>query len=230
MKSFKKVGYILWGILLSVVLLLTSVEIVAFNLNHYEKSFHKYNITEATGMDTENLKHTIADLLKYLKDDRHELDTRAVIKGEEREVFGNREKLHMIDVKELFIKGRILRNSSIALLAIMGVLLIKKDRYWKKAFAKTLTYTAVINILLLITLSLLMAIDFYKYFTYFHLIFFSNDLWLLDPNTEVLIQMVPEEFFYDTAVKIVSYFVISLVFLGSLGLYFNKKNKTQYGN
>ncbi len=227
---FKKLGYIILGILLSIILLLTSIEIVAFNLTHYRKSFDKYNIIEATSMDMENLEHTIDDLLKYLKDDREELDTRAVIKGEEREVFGNREKFHMVDVKELFMKGRLIRNISIPLIIIISFFIIRNDKYWKKALSKTLLYTAICNIVILATLLILMAIDFYKYFTYFHLIFFTNDLWLLNPNTDVLIQMVPEAFFYDTAVKIIIYFVGSLIILGLLGLYSIKRNKTQYGN
>ncbi len=229
MGYFKRSTYIILGILLSIILLFTCVEIVAFNLNHYEKSFEKYNITEATGMDKENLDHTIEDLLEYLKDDRYELDTKAVIKGEERQVFGNREKLHMVDVKDLFVKGRLLRNTSIILFGIISFVLIKKDKYWKKSFFKTLIYSAIVNIALLITLLLLMFIDFYKYFTYFHLIFFNNDLWILDPKTDVLIQMVPEGFFYDTAVKIVSYFVGSLVFLGLLGAYSFRKIKNNGG-
>ena len=229
MNLLKKISYISLGILLSIVLLFTSVEIVAFNLNHYNKSFVKYNITESTGMDMKNLQHTIEDVLLYLKDNREELDTRAVINGEEREVFGEREILHMVDVKELFIKGRFIRNLSIPLILIISLFIIKTDRNWKRSLSKTLLNTSIINIVLLVILLILMAIDFYKYFTYFHLIFLNNDLWILDPKTDVLIQMVPERFFYDTAVKIVSYFVGSLLVLGSFGFYYIKKNKPQYG-
>lgn len=230
MKLFKKSCYIIFGVLLSVVLLFTSVEVVAFNLNHYSKSFTKYNITEATGMNMENLEYTIGDILEYLKDNREELDTRAFIKGEERDVFSTREKLHMIDVKELFVKGRLIRNFSIFLIIIIFLFIIKKDKHWKRNFPKALLYISICNIVLLGILLVLMATDFYKYFTYFHLIFFNNDLWILDPNTDVLIQMVPEAFFYDTAIKIVTYFISSLIVLGLLGVYSMKKNKTQYGN
>lgn len=220
----KNFGYIIWGFLLSVTLLLACVEAVAFNLDHYKKSFVKYSITEATNMNEENLDHTIKDVLKYFKDKREVLDTRAIIAGEEREVFGTREKLHMIDVKELFIRGGILHNISILLIIILGLVLAKRDRYWKKSFSNTCLYTSTVNLGLLVIFLLMMKANFDKYFTYFHLIFFNNDLWLLDPNTEVLIQMLPEGFFYDSAFKIVTYFVSSLVVLGLTGLYFSRKN------
>lgn len=223
LKGIKKIGYVSIGILLSMVLLLTSVELVAFHMDHYRASFEKYKITEATGMNMENLEHTMGDVLKYFKDDRVELDTRAVIHGEEQPVFGEREISHMVDVKALFVQGRFIRNSGVPLILIIALILIKIDKDWRKGFAKTLLYTSIANIGLLVMLLILMKIDFYKYFTYFHLIFFSNDLWILDPTTDVLIQMVPEEFFYSTAVKIIVYFVGSLLVLGTAGGYYLKK-------
>ncbi len=226
MGFLKKLSYVILGIMVSILLLFTFTEFISFSLDHYITSFDKYNITEATGMDMENLEHTAEDILKYLKDNREKLDTTAIIRGEKTEVFGNREKLHMVDVKELFTVGMLIRNISILIIIGILIFIVKKDKNWKKGFSKTLIYTAIANIALLAILLLLMAIDFHKYFTYFHLIFFNNDLWLLNPNTDVLIQMLPQGFFYDTAVKIVGYFIGSLVVLGSAGLYYIKKAKS----
>lgn len=225
MSSYKKLAYGVWGVLLSLILLFTSVDFVAFNLNHYRRSFDKYGITDVTGMDKANLEHTIGDVLKYFKDARIELDTRAVIRGEEREVFGEREVLHMVDVKDLFVRGRLLRNIGSLIFVVMTLFFIKKDRDLKKSIPRALLYTGVTNIGLLLIFLLLLRTDFNKYFTYFHLIFFDNDLWLLNPDTDVLIQMVPEGFFYDTAVKILLYFVSSLVILGSAGFYLARERE-----
>ncbi|MFQ8777111.1 MAG: DUF1461 domain-containing protein [Roseburia sp.] len=42
----------------------------------------------------------------------------------------------------------------------------------------------------------IISTDFSKYFVVFHKIFFSgNDLWVLDPHTDMLINIVPEGFF-----------------------------------
>lgn len=220
--------YIMVGILLSIVLLLTSVEVIVFNITHYEKSFKKYNIPQATGMDMDNLMYTIEDILSYLKGEKDELDTRAIVKGEEREVFSEREKLHMVDVQKLFMKGKQLRNAGAVLLAVLLIILVKLDGRWKKRLSKTLIYMALGNIGLLVILLLLMFIDFYKYFTYFHLIFFDNDLWILDPEKEILIQMLPQDFFYDTAVKIISLFIGVISALGIGGYVVSKKIKEKY--
>lgn len=225
MKNYKKFLYVLLGLVLSLVLLLTAVETVTFNLNHYLKEYDKHNITAVTGMDKENLQHVTKELLSYLKDDREDLSIRAAVKGEEREVFGEREKFHMIDVKELFVRGRWIRNISFVVLGGLIIFFITQDKLWRRSVSKTLMYTAMVNIDLIIILFLLMYFNFTKYFDYFHYIFFDNDLWVLDPNTDIMIQMLPEAFFYNTAVKIAIIYIGSIVMLGAMGFWRYRKSK-----
>lgn len=93
-----------------------------------------------TGMNDENLECIIEDVLKYLKDDREELDTRAIIKGKEEEVFGDRERLHMVDVKRLFARGKVLRNVSFMLIIIMALFLLKKMGIGKTCLQRIAIY------------------------------------------------------------------------------------------
>lgn len=65
--------------------------------------------------------------------------------------------------------------------------------------------------------------DFNKYFIKFHEIFFTNDLWLLNPLTDRMIMLLPEVFFRDIVLVIVmSYGFVSL-FLAITGTIFDKK-------
>ena len=52
----------------------------------------------------------------------------------------------------------------------------------------------------------------------FHQIFFDNDLWILDPATDLLINIVPEPFFMDTALYIVLLFGASMLLLFAVSL------------
>ncbi|WP_034327402.1 TIGR01906 family membrane protein [Alkaliphilus transvaalensis] len=214
MKS--RASYILMGICLSLMLLLTAVELVTFNQNHYKEMFDKYDVQKETGLEISELQVIMNDLLMYLKDDRPLLNTTRIENGQEIPAFGERAVLHMIDVKELFIGGKRIRNFSI--IAFIGLLIysIKKNKNWKRSLAKTLVYTAVVNVSLMVILYLLMLFDFYRYFTYFHLIFFTNDLWLLEVD-ELMILMLPEGFFNDTAVRIATLFLGSNIFISLLG-------------
>ena len=67
------------------------------------------------------------------------------------------------------------------------------------------------------------AVDFTSFWTSFHHVFFTNDLWLLDPATDNLILMVPEQFFFDLVFRIVGWFVGIGALLYLVSFYFSKK-------
>jgi len=209
-------------------LLLTVVDRVSFNAEYYLDSFDKNDISSITGMDMLNLEITITDLIKYLRDDRELLDTVAIVQGKEREVFGERAVLHMVDVKYLFIAGRYIRNFSA--LAMLGLLLIaykfdtKKRKFWAN-IRKTSYLTTGLNFLFICVIVAMTYFDFNRYFTYFHHIFFTNDLWLLDPSHEVLIQMLPLNFFISTTVRIVVYYMSILVLINFGNMIFSLISK-----
>ena len=65
-------------------------------------------------------------------------------------------------------------------------------------------------------------IDFDSLFYVFHLVAFRNDLWLLDPQTDLLIQLMPTPFFVDYARTILIAFGCGLVVLAG-GAYLLKR-------
>ena len=60
-------------------------------------------------------------------------------------------------------------------------------------------------------LTYIISSDFDKYFIRFHEIFFDNDLWMLNPETDKLIRLVPIGFFIDSALYIAIIFAILLM-------------------
>lgn len=228
MKKIKVLLYFLLGLSLSLFILTTSIHIKSFDINYYMNSFKENNIETVTNMDEENLRHVAKDLIKYLKDDRAKLDTTAVIKGDLKPVYGEREILHMIDVKALFKLSQWIKVIS-AIVAIGTLLILFKMKALNPFYlGKTLMITVGINLSLLLILVLLMQSDFTQYFTYFHEIFFTNDLWLLDPETEVLIQMLPEIFFIKAAIGIGLYYGTSLLLMMIIGFLLYKRKREKY--
>ena len=207
---------------LPITLLLTTVEKVTFDIEYFNKKYSEYNISAQTGIDKKDLTRITQQLLDYLKDKRDNIIMKAKIHGKEGQVFGEREILHMVDVKKLFIEGFKIRNFTL-LLSVVSIICLRIRE--KKELGKSFILSSSIYLSLIIILGLLMYLDFNKYFTYFHQIFFSNDLWLLDPKTDVLIQMLPLEFFYSIAYKIVTFFIIELIIILVLGIYLNKSYK-----
>ena len=68
----------------------------------------------------------------------------------------------------------------------------------------------ITGVLLAITglTALIVSGSFDRYFVIFHHLFFDNDLWILDPAKDNLINLLPEGFFSDTAFRIGEIFLL----------------------
>ena len=126
-------------------------------------------------------------------------------------MFNDREKAHMVDVKNLFIGGMWLRRGAILILAISFLVLIKTKADWKQLLPKSFLITIGSFVGITLAAGVLFMTDFHRYFMIFHEIFFTNDLWLLDPDTDLLMRMLPEGFFLDMVKRIGLIFLILMV-------------------
>lgn len=226
-KVIIKLSKILFAVFLPLAILLTILQYYSYNEDFYMEEFKKYDIENVTKMSYEDLNKTANKLISYMKDDEKDLNIEAVINGEMTEVFGQREKQHMVDVKELFVKGHIVRYVSFALVLIAVIIIVLYSRSRKRDIYQAVLWAGIVPIIFMIVLFILVKIDFHKYFTYFHKIFFTNDLWLLNPKTDVLIQMLPLEFFIDISTKIISWFLgISIMMTIIAFVNLKKEHKT----
>ena len=189
------------------MLLLVNVELCSFNTEYFEEKYEQYNISDETGVGKEELTMITQKLLDYLKGNREDILIFEEVNGEEEQIFGNRELMHLEDVKNLYQKGFLVKNISITILIIAISIITLYDR---KKIQKTLNISATLSLGVMGLVGVLIYLDFYKYFIYFHKILFDNDLWLLNPQTDILIQMYPLEFFNGIGLKVVIMFIIEL--------------------
>ena len=163
-------------------------------------------------MTMEDLLQVTDEMMAYLRGNREDLHVTTVIGGESREFFNEREIAHMEDVRALFLKGLLVRRI-MAVLAVSLILFMALRRKKDTIYILARSFQAVSAVLAAIALALgvLISTDFTKYFTIFHQIFFDNDLWILDPATDLLINIVPEPFFVDTALYIGLIFAVALL-------------------
>lgn len=220
---------ILAAFCLMIVLLITSVEAVAYwTPGYYEKEYAKYNVTKDVHMEMEDLLDVTHEMMQFLRGDREDLHVMTIVNGQEREFFNQREIAHMEDVKGLFVGALVLRRICLlAAAACIGVMFLLKGSA-KKILPRTLCMGTGLFFAVLLLLAGIISTDFNKYFVIFHEIFFNNDLWILDPATDLLINIVPEPFFMDTAARIGITYGISAAVLFLVCLYFilrDKKNR-----
>ncbi|MDR7870099.1 MAG: TIGR01906 family membrane protein [Tissierellaceae bacterium] len=209
----KKILQVLLIISISLSILVVSIEINAYNKSYYMNSYEKYNISDATGKSTKELSVITDDIILHLKG-----------KGGDELLnphFNEREVLHMRDVQGLFDMARVIKYSGIIISVIIFTKLLYKKEFIK--LGKTLLYGPLYTYAIFIILALLTSTDFNKYFTYFHYIFFTNDLWLLNPKTDLMIQMLPEAFFMGMAIRIMLSFLVLLSIIQIIGYLYKRK-------
>ncbi|MCR1898900.1 TIGR01906 family membrane protein [Irregularibacter muris] len=224
-KILNKISLGLIIITLPIVILLTCVEIATFNRSFYWNEYEKHQVMENTGIEKVELMDITEEMLDYLKGKREDLIIHGEVRGNQQLIFDERDQLHMVDVQKLFLQGFSLRNTCaiIVLLAALYLLLIKKD---KKTFARGVFLSGVIALGTILLMGLIITTDFSRYFDMFHYIFFSNDLWRLDPGQSILINLVPLEFFINIAGRIAIYFFLAMGSCIALsGFYLRKINK-----
>lgn len=160
-------------IILFVVLL--NFRFLVFNEKFYHEEFEKLGAYEKFGQEEVN-KNTDF-LISYLKNNQ-QLET---------EFFNEKEKLHLQDVKFLIDKTILLFY--LTLILLITLLIVNR-----KNLAQPFLFSGIGLILLVIIFALL---NFQNLFFNFHLIAFNNNLWRLNPETDNLINLFPEQFFYD---------------------------------
>ena len=212
MKNLQRVFGMIASITAILILLISAIEIGAYcDYGWYEKEYAKYDVLEDLEMEMKDVMCVTEEMMAYLRGNRADLVVDTIVAGEEREFFNEREKAHMVDVKNLFIGGLWIRRIAILLFALAVVAMIKTKADWKRLLPKSFLIGLGAFAGVTAGVGLLFLSDFYKYFLMFHEVFFDNDLWLLDPRTDLLIRMLPEGFFLDMVVRIGIIFLLLLL-------------------
>lgn len=190
----KKLGMALTALgfwLFFAALLLTVLENCATNAGIYRELQAENGLPEAADITQEEMEKLDQMLASYLSGDASALEDSP---------FNQTEIAHMRDVYDLFVLVRTVRNALFAACAVLlgaGAWLSRGRR---------LTRMCLIGlagvVVPLAALGVWAAADFSQAFTAFHRALFDNDLWLLNPETDLLVRMLPERFFSDFAAVI----------------------------
>lgn len=217
MRIFEGLLGIIGAVCLVVALLAFSVQVPALGLWFYKYEFSKNDTYEYLSMDKEELHHVADGVIRYLGGETDTLtDVTAVVDGTERFFFNQKEVTHMEDVKVLFDLGLKVRNYAvIGFLAVFAYFIISQliagGRRPIRYLLGACRNGCIAALAIFGAAGAYVALDFSRGFTMFHEILFSNDLWLLDPRTDLLIRMLPNAFFQDIAILIAVLFAVFLI-------------------
>lgn len=205
MRALKWLLAVIAAVCVFIILAVSAVQWGAFDLDFYWDMYYQQRTPERVGMSQDDLSRVTEEMLDYLNDKPGVsfAGITAVIDGAERPVFNDRETTHMEDVKRLYSMVLFARGVSIAALAACVILLLifSRGKVFKLLCASYLMVGAALLVLAGV-IFLLSRNNFSAFWERFHTIFFTNDLWILDPRTDLLIRMVPEEFFSSLVARI----------------------------
>ncbi len=165
---------------LSFSIFLTINSIWLFDLNS-----HLFHLSAATGISADKLHVVYLRMINYIQN--------PFVKSLNLKYFISSDNglKHFRDVRHLVIFNNIV----MLILGPCSIWIIhrlnKKSLTWI-----LLTPVKVVTVLSLVIISV-MAINFEQVFVYFHEILFRNRDWIFDPNTDPVINMLPDTFFLE---------------------------------
>lgn len=183
------IGFIVFLIILTipVFVYLNNFERYAFDLSFYDEEFEENNISKQVN----NSLFITKQLLSYLKSKQ---DSRI-----ETDVFNEKEKEHLLEVRALMQTALKIRNYSFFVLILLCMLLflLYKDNYVFLRKLSTGILGGSLLIIVLFLLGVMLLSNFTGSFYAFHELSFKTNTWLLNPETDLLIVLFPENFFYN---------------------------------
>lgn len=187
-----------WLFVLCLPLLLISAGLAgAFNsLWLYKFGFDKYDISQKTGIAEVELEKAARGLIDYFNSGEEDISVSVIKDGQPFTLFNEREVAHLRDVKELVrLDYRVLLASLLYALVFTGLSLFRW-RNWRQ-LARGAMWGGSLTLALMAVLRVVTLFNFDQFFRQFHLLSFTNDLWLLDPSKDYLLMLFPGGFWYD---------------------------------
>jgi integral membrane protein (TIGR01906 family) len=178
----------------------------------YNRIQVRYGIAEYAHMSQETLDDITDVLIGYMSGENDNIDIFAEINGQKERAFGIIEKLHMRDVKDLFVlMDKVIMVSICLLVLLLLAGMITDMESMKEIFLKTVLITMIIVVAIFIMLIFYIIMDFYGFWLTFHDMIFDNNLYYLNPDTDTLINIMPEDFFMSICMNVGIVFGLSFM-------------------
>ncbi|MBR3098807.1 MAG: DUF1461 domain-containing protein [Clostridia bacterium] len=171
-----------------------------------EDGLRRFAPPEKTGLPETEYAAAAALITGYLTDrtERFQMEL-AGNGGETVSAFHDYEAEHMADCRGLIRLDRLLCGISlvlaVGLLAREAAVFRKEGDAGRKAFSAGALRSIRVTAGVVLALAVWACADFDGLFVTFHRVAFRNDLWLLNPRTDLLIRLMPEQLFVRMGIR-----------------------------
>ena len=182
---------LIFGILAIVCFLAESSEVMTREITRFAPP-------ETTGLSADLYPEMGQHIAAFLRGEKASFQyTLPAGEGLVRPLFHDYELRHMADCRGLIALAERVRSAAgtLAAICLLALFFLKGAR--RHAFARSGLRVLRALCGLAAGLALWAVFDFDSFFTTFHRLAFTNDLWLLNPRTDLLIRLMPESLFID---------------------------------
>ena len=207
----------LWLVVILAMLVL-SLRFTINNRGYFLKTYLSMEIEREIGISAEDSANAIMAMIDYMEGQREDIQLEVAEHGQSVDMFNQKEIDHMVDVRNLYQAFCYVEYAGLAILAVLFIMLFlarKKRPDISRAITGGLWRALVVFACLLAVLGAYAIIDFYDFWTRFHYVFFTNDLWLMNYNTDRMIRICPLELFSGIIAR---FTVIGLCALALVGV------------
>ena len=108
------------------------------NYRFYKKEYQRYEVTEDLDMSIDHVMYVTEHMMNYLIGKEEELSVVTTVEGREQDFFNERDRLHMRDVRNLFLGGMKVGVICLAVAAvILAVLRKREETVFQNIFDRT---------------------------------------------------------------------------------------------
>ena len=200
-RGLRRVLVLFIALCLNLVYLSAAIQYGATDEGFFDKTFKTLGSQAKVGLNDADFNAVKMKLIDYVGLKTEEFSVPVTVDGQQTDFFNDKERAHMVDVRNLFVlNDRVLKGSLILLLAIFAF--GKYGLGMRRILTDGLSISGIFMLVFVAAIGLLASQDFNAIFTKFHELFFTNSLWLLDPATDRMIVLLEEQFFLGMAIHI----------------------------
>lgn len=195
----KRFLYFVLGLIGFLSLLCSIAASSVTNESLMQQGFQLYSRTAHLNVQASRYADYAKAIAQYLDGKAAALQVKNPDSGEMEAAFSEKENAHMADVRGIVTALKIIRWAGGGLVIVVLAALYLKHRADPASFlgdaVRGFALSALFLLLLASALAVWGAVNFDGLFVTFHKIVFSNSLWLLNPNTDLLMALMPLNFF-----------------------------------
>ena len=213
-------------LMLFFALLMGCIRFTADRPGLYHRLQTEAQILDYAGISDEDLQRLDKKLAEYLFGRIDTPNAQIPVFGANQPAFNEKELIHLADCRRLLAPTANLPLN--LFLAVAGLGLAMTGKQGKRAASASLASALVLAPIALLAVWAL--VDFNSAFHFFHKILFTNDLWLLDPRTDLLIRICPASMFANMGARIgvmCAVVLLGIPLLLSLVRYLSERKRKQ---